>query len=718
MSVYSTKGVLRSTPAVRVFWPDVKSFSKSLFSFGFDPEADQVLCWGTKPSARRAASLAYQFGVPLVRLEDGFIRSAGLGVAGEPALSLYVDPIGVYYDATKPSLIESVLVSGTGLPELYPQAIEAMNLIVKHGVSKYNQHMPQDKPLVSSDNGAVLVVDQTVGDQSVEKGLAGADSFYRMMNAAKVENPGKTIIVKRHPDVVAGKKMGYLDDVTMTDDMVVISDGNPYDLFLSVDKVYVVTSQLGFEALLAHKPVVCFGAPFYAGWGVTDDRISIPRRGKNRTVAEIFAAAYLVCCRYVDPVTWIEGDIFKVINHIRLQRKKRAANGRRRVVCVGMSWWKHKVVTPFFKGAPEKPKNSSPVAIKSKGADASVRFVVWGNKHSTLPSDLGGQAEVLRMEDGFLRSVGLGSNLVPPISLVVDRQGLYYDATRRSDLEEILATHAFPPELVERAQCLREMLQVNHITKYNLGGRRADLSSWREAGKKLILVVGQVPGDASISFGSNGGPVDDYQLMLAVRADHPEGFIVYKPHPDVVSGNRPGQEAVSAAEKLANIYLHEADTLELIEQCDEVHTMTSLSGFEALIRGKRVVCYGMPFYAGWGLTEDKTTLPEGRRGRLLTVDQLVAAALILYPEYVHPVTKDFITAEDAVQILIRQKRIKEMHTRDIRHGFFNKQFNKIRHLAGQSNFFRRGWPAWMGTKLESETGLSGISGGATCHRCS
>ena len=41
-----------------------------------------------------------------------------------------------------------------------------------------------------------------------------------------------------------------------------------------VDAVYVVTSTMGFEALLVGKPVTTFGVPWYAGWGVTDDRVT------------------------------------------------------------------------------------------------------------------------------------------------------------------------------------------------------------------------------------------------------------------------------------------------------------------------------------------------------------------------------------------------------------------------------------------------------------
>jgi len=90
----------------------------------------------------------------------------------------------------------------------------------------------------------------------------------------------------------------------------------------------------------------------------------------------------------------------------------------------------------------------------------------------------------------------------------------------------------------------------------------------------------------------------------------------------------------------------------LLDQVDEVHTLTSLAGFEALLRGKRVVCYGLPFYAGWGLTEDKLSFPTGRRGRKLHLDDLVAGALLLYPCYLSRQTGRFTTAERALTELL------------------------------------------------------------------
>ncbi|MGI4795973.1 MAG: hypothetical protein ACRYG8_18275, partial [Janthinobacterium lividum] len=75
---------------------------------------------------------------------------------------------------------------------------------------------------------------------------------------------------------------------------------------------------------------------------------------------------------------------------------------------------------------------------------------------------------------------------------------------------------------------------------------------------------------------------------------------------------------------------------DLVSSVDAVHTITSLAGFEALLRGREVVTYGQPFYAGWGLTTDRN--PVLRRQRRLSVEALVAAALLLFPHYVDPVT--------------------------------------------------------------------------------
>ncbi|MEQ4599004.1 MAG: capsular biosynthesis protein, partial [Methylobacteriaceae bacterium] len=86
-----------------------------------------------------------------------------------------------------------------------------------------------------------------------------------------------------------------------------------------------------------------------------------------------------------------------------------------------------------------------------------------------------------------------------------------------------------------------------------------------------------------------------------------------------------------------------------LDRCHHVETMTSLAGFEALIRGLSVAVHGRPFYAGWGLTEDLA--PGADRGRTLSLDALVAGALILYPLYLDPVAMKPCTPEQLLDRL-------------------------------------------------------------------
>jgi capsular polysaccharide export protein len=90
--------------------------------------------------------------------------------------------------------------------------------------------------------------------------------------------------------------------------------------------------------------------------------------------------------------------------------------------------------------------------------------------------------------------------------------------------------------------------------------------------------------------------------------------------------------------------------VELFPHVDDVHCLTSLAGFEALLRGLPVTCHGLPFYAGWGLTRDLHASP--RRTRRLALDELVAGALILYPTYVSRTTGHFTTPERALAELV------------------------------------------------------------------
>jgi capsular polysaccharide export protein len=259
---------------------------------------------------------------------------------------------------------------------------------------------------------------------------------------------------------------------------------------------------------------------------------------------------------------------------------------------------------------------------KSKPAKDATS-VVWGSatiKHAA-------SAQIYRMEDGFIHSLGLGSDLSPPCSQVIDSTGIYFDAQRDNDLFKLLNNTVFDEALLERAANLQAMIVDAGITKYNLG--RKAVRWQRPVNRRVILVVGQVADDASVRLGAAGAIASIEQLLAHIWQANTDAMIVYKPHPDVLSGNRIG---LVQAKHFCHLVDAEADIISLIEQVDEVHTLSSLAGFDALLRGKKVVTYGLPFYAGWGLTEDNiANIPH--RTRSVTLEMLVAATLILYPIY-------------------------------------------------------------------------------------
>lgn len=237
------------------------------------------------------------------------------------------------------------------------------------------------------------------------------------------------------------------------------------------------------------------------------------------------------------------------------------------------------------------------------------------------------------MEDGFIRSAGLGADCVPPLSIIVDRLGIYFDPSRQSELERQLQEGSFSAEILARAKRLRELIVRIGLSKYESGGSSVERSQFP---RRSILVPGQVEDDRSILCG--GGDIkSNIELLRRVRSNVPEAHIIYKPHPDVEAGHRVGAISDELCLSLADEIVRDQPISDLLTSVDEVHVNTSLAGFEALLRGTEVTTYGVPFYAGWGLTRDLGPVPQRRTARR-TLDELVAAALLIYPRYVDPLT--------------------------------------------------------------------------------
>ena len=595
--------------------------------------AEAVLAWGRKTRAKKAEQVAKRLSLPLWHLEDGFIHSLGQGVLGHSSFSLVLDRQGIYYDATCASDLEELLahdpLQQLADPALLARAQALIERIIQQRISKYN-NAPLDTATLNLPAGKkVLVIDQTAGDMSLQYGLVGEHSAKLMLEAALAEHPDAHILLKTHPDVLVGKKKGCFTREHVPARVQWLGQAiNPISLLAEVEQVYVLTSQFGFEALLMGKKVTCFGVPFYAGWGVTEDRadqdlVVFQRRTRKRSVVELFAAAYLLYSRYLDPDRRVPCELEVVLEYINLQNQYAALNSGS-LYGFGFTYWKQNYIKRFLYA----PNNQVRFVWKQQqavqqGFNPNARLVVWGERAIDEVNELSlaSQVPIWRVEDGFIRSVGLGSDYTPPLSLVVDQRGIYYDPNQPSDLEYLLENSNFSPNLLERASVLRNRLLQNRLSKYNLGTESVVDAINAPKGQCVVLVPGQVEDDVSIRKGCLD-IADNTALVQAVRLAKPEAYIIYKPHPDVVSGNRKGKVASSVLQECCDLVLEDASITDCLDVVDEVHTMTSLVGFEGLLRGKKVACYGLPFYAGWGLTSDRHTIP--RRSRRLSLDELVA----------------------------------------------------------------------------------------------
>ncbi len=597
---------------------------------GEQPAPDLVLAWGRKPSAEQARRWAERHGLPVCWLEDGFLRSVGLG-GSDPPLSVVVDDEGIYYDAQSPSRIERLVLASRDADQL----ARAKRLVAtwrETRVSKYNH--ARELPDALRD-GDVLVVDQTFGDASIRFGLAGPQSFQQMLQAALDEHPHARVVLKVHPDVIAGRKRGHFDRLSAGESArvtLLATSAHPPGLLEQRPAVYTVTSQLGFEALLWGCGVHVFGMPFYAGWSLTRDALPPPARRGTASLEALTYAALVRYPRYVHPETGVRCDVETLLAWMGWQRRQRERFPAT-VQALGFSRWKKPIVRAFFSG--------SELAFVRRAAQipAQATVAVWGRREVT---DLPPTAKVVRLEDGFLRSVGLGADLVRPLSWVMDRCGLYYDATRPSDLESLLASASFDAVLIERAARLRESIVALGLTKYNVGSQ-----TWQRprTAAQVVLVAGQVESDAAVALGSPHTRTN-IAMLQAARRMRPQAHLVYKPHPDVVAQLRRAGAQEDDALRHCNEIVVDVPMDALLRQVDEVQVMSSLAGFEALLRGCNVVAHGWPFYAGWGLTHD--IHPHPHRRRVLRLDELVAAVLILYPTYVSRRTGHFTTPEQAL----------------------------------------------------------------------
>lgn len=604
--------------------------------------------WGYRPSGLAAK----RAGGRTMLLEDALVRSLKTGTG--TVYGLVADSQGMYFDATGSSDLISALNHGQPTAWMNPRSadtreIEALiSQFRRIRASKYNWY-PGDFRTPERLTPGVLVVDQTKGDASLRHGGVSEGDFERMVKDALDEHPDLPVYVRSHPDHRYRGKHSCFPEWVFKESRVKLlpPDLSPASCFEFCREVYVGTSLMGMEALLHGCGVKAYGWNFYTGWGLTSDRSHAPKppRLRKLPLTELFAIAYLGYGHYFDPDDGTPCELGRILDHLEFQQSiwQQAPGGR---VTVGWTPWQRSLANDFLATPAHEVRHAASPSEAKEIAHSlpDARLLCWGGK----PAPEGSSA--MRVEDGFLRSTGLGAAFHRPLSWVVDDAGIYFDPRSPSRLEQLLNSGDFSANQLAETSELLEFLRKHRLTKYNLTTRATTWDRSQAGGRKIILIPGQVDADASIAFGSpeirNNGA-----LLRRVRECEPQAFLIYKAHPDLVAGVRHGAVLPESAEAIADLVVTEGNVLDWLDRCDEVHTMTSTVGFEALIRKVPVVTYGLPFYAGWGLTRDH--LPCPRRIRRLTLDELACGALVVYPRYLNPLSGEFTTALRAAQLLSR-----------------------------------------------------------------
>ncbi|MBR0555834.1 hypothetical protein J5J10_09095 [Ciceribacter sp. L1K23] len=228
----------------------------------------------------------------------------------------------------------------------------------------------------------------------------------------------------------------------------------------------------------------------------------------------------------------------------------------------------------------------------------------------------------------------------------IDDLGFAFDSRQASRLERMLNDphYALTERQTARARRLIARIVSGRFTCYNK--RMPGDATPFNATPGHVVVIGQPARDVLIEFAA-AAPRDGEQMVKVACAENPERQVyVTQPFEGTLE-----TRTVASRSRVRNLEVIAEDIriVDLLDGCSAVYTLSSTSGFEALMRGKRVVTFGQPFYAGWGLTDDRN--PVRRRTERRTVEELFHVACIELSVYVNPKTGKLVEIEDALDII-------------------------------------------------------------------
>ena len=318
-------------------------------------------------------------------------------------------------------------------------------------------------------------------------------------------------------------------------------------------------------------------------------------------------------------------------------------------ICFGFTLWKRPIMHMFFKNY-KKVSFARFKDLNKLREHPNQDVYIWASAITKKHEDILTKNKIsfTLVEDGFIRSRGLGIKLYYPASLCFSQKSIHYNCSKPSALEECLSSKEYSDQDRSLGNDIINSIKKNNISKYGLDHTA---QSWSKPNKHNVLVIGQVADDASVKTGSPNIKSNQAAIVEARRL-FPISNLAYKPHPDVTAKLREGEVCDAVLTNCVDQILENADLIAAIKEADTVITMSSQAGIDALILDKHVVCLGQPFYAGWGLTDDQFI--NKRRTRKLTLSELVFTCFHEYPTYINPKTGDTSNVIETINLISDQ----------------------------------------------------------------
>ena len=599
-------------------------------------EAAYVAGWGYRPSGIKAKSLALNKNKRYLSLEEGFIAKIPY-LNDNTLISLAVDSVAPYFDTTEKTDLESLLIriKKEDLPSNLNFLFEKWKELNPKKYLNIEEQFALDLYPVNSKY--VVIIDQISGDASLNEEIVGKRPFKRLLDFIVNNYPEMNVLIKKHPkegsrNFLKSKKSAIAAELKHFKSLKVsfLSANFEIDLLRNqIQEVLVVNSLMGAELLLKGYNVRTFGSPWYSGWGLTEDEGLCERKQKIKKIIsreELFYCAYVQYNKYVHPVTRKKCCFSDILEHLELQKKVINRFPRKLAVLNAQKWKK-----PYY----DKFMQFSTLRyISEKDLHTLKReegLISWGQRFNQSHLDYLRRKgfKVYQCEDGFLRSFGLGCEFTKPFSLSFDDKGLYANPKLGSSLAESIS-HSLNCAQAKEARLFIKLFRSLKLTKYmsigsSLSNELLDLLV-KNNEKRILLVCGQVSDDVSF-LNSDFNLLTFQNLVNQLKKENPHSFLIYRPHPDCFKGIRQGEVDLEGADFIDI----KSNISSLIDLSDEVHVVNSLTGVEALMLGKKVVCWGNSWYSGRGLTEDKNSLITKKEP--VSLEQLVYIAYIYNPIY-------------------------------------------------------------------------------------